>query len=170
MKKSRKYKKYNKKYSKKYSKKHSKKYSKKNLNKKYRRKLTKRHKYRRGGNEDDLRELMLESPGEDNIENILYPHSPASSHLANKSNLNNRPSKQPIDQYQSTLDKGIERIVNVNSSFFGPSKEKIKIAAREGASAQPSQLSPYPPNSTLNNAWNSGKDLREIVNQTYGIK
>jgi len=113
---------------------------------------------------------MLESPGEDNIENILYPRSHTSSHLVNKSNLNTKHSKQPIDQYQSTLDKGIERIVNINSSFLGTSKEKIRLAAREGASAQPSQKSPYLSNSTLNNAWNNGKDLREIVNQTYGIK
>ena len=41
---------------------------------------------------------MLESPGEDNIENILYPRSPPSSHLVNKSNLNTKHSKQPINQ------------------------------------------------------------------------
>ena len=67
---------------------------------------------------------MLESPREDNIENILYPRSPPSSHLVNKSNLNSIPSKQPIDQYQSTLDKGIERIVNINSSFLVHLKKK----------------------------------------------
>ena len=162
MKKSRKYKKHSKNY--------SKKYSKKNVNKKYRKKFTKRYKYRRGGNEDDLRKLMLEHPGEDNIENILYPRPPPS--FANKSTpyQNNKAGVDVISQYQSALDKGIDIIVNHNSTFFGPSKEKIKLAAREGAAASSTEKSPYLSNKTLNTAWNDGKDLRKTLNLAYGIK